>query len=248
MLELSDQVIAHVVRRRTPMLAACRRLYRSAGDSLRGYRYRHRFPPGVYLDVGARGGYQFWRHELGLGRGNVVIHAFEPNPASMVELLPYAERFPSLHLHAQAVSLADGKRRFHITRNPECATLLEPLAAVARQNALIPPDSLDVVEVIEVETITLQSFMQRERIERVELLKVDTEGHDLDVVRSAREDIRRIKRVKMEVQSGPEYYVGGTREEQAIAYLSERGFTLVERWDHPHGWAHDLTFQNNALR
>jgi hypothetical protein len=82
----------------------------------------------------------------------------------------------------------------------------------------------------------------------VELLKIDTEGHDLDVVRSAGDDIRRVKHIQLEVQSGPEYYVGGTREEQAIAYLAAHGFTLVRKWDHPHGWAHDLTFRNDALR
>ncbi|HKA13768.1 MAG TPA: FkbM family methyltransferase [Myxococcota bacterium] len=230
------------------MLAASGRLFRAATDSLRGFRYRHRFPPGVYIDVGARAGYSFWRKELGLGRGNVVVHAFEPNPASMADLLPYAERFPKLHLHPQAVSLENGKRRFHITRNPDCATLLEPIAEVAEQNALIPPHSLDVIETIEVETITLESFLQRERIESVELLKVDTEGHDLDVVKSAGDDIRRIKRIQMEVQSGPEYYVGGTRQEQAVAYLAGRGFCLVKKWDHPHGWAHDLTFEREPLR
>jgi FkbM family methyltransferase len=225
-----------------------RRAARAAASALRALRRRlRRFPPGVYIDVGARAGYPFWRDELGLGRAGVIVHAFEPNPASMAELLPYAERFPNLHLHALAVSLEDGKRRFHVTRNPDCATLLEPLPEVARLNPLIPPDSLEVVETIEVETTSLQTFLRRERIETVELLKIDTEGHDLDVARSAGDELRRIKRVKLEVQSGPEYYVGGTREEQAIAYMAGRGFSLVERWDHPHGWAHDLTFRNDSL-
>ena len=224
------------------------RLYRQVADSLRGYRYRRRFPPGIYLDVGARAGYLFWRKELGLGRGNVTVHAFEPNPASMAELLPYAQRFPKLHLHALAVSLENGKRRFHVTRNPDCATLNEPLPEVVRANEQIPSGSLDVLEMIEVQTITLQSFIARERIAVVELLKIDTEGHDLDVVRSAGDDIQRVKRIRLEVQSGPEYYVGGTREEQAVAYLGARGFTLIEKWNHPHGWAHDLTFRNEALR
>ena len=224
------------------------RLYQQAADALRGMIYHRRFPPGVYLDVGARAGKRFWRRELGLGRGNVTVHAFEPNPASMAELLPYAAKWPRLHLHPLAVSLENGKRRFHITRNPDCATLLEPVPEVAERNAMIPSGSLDVIETIEVETITLQSFFARERIQAVQLLKVDTEGHDLDVLRSAGDDIRRVKRIQIEVQSGPEYYVGGTREEQAVEYLAAHGFTLVNKWDHPHGWAHDLTFRNDALR
>src|SRR5262245_2685187 len=85
-------------------------------DELR-HRLRH-FPRGVYIDVGARSGYPFWREELGLGHRGVVVHAFEPNPASMAELRPFALRFRDLHLHAMAVSLEDGKRRFHVTRNP----------------------------------------------------------------------------------------------------------------------------------
>jgi FkbM family methyltransferase len=227
------------------MLAASRQ---RLADSLWGFRHRHRFKPGVYIDVGARAGFPFWREELGLGRSKVVVHAFEPNPASMAELLPYAARFRALHLHPQAVSLENGRRRFHVTRNPDCATLLQPIAEVAEQNSMIPPGSLDVLETIEVETITLQSFLQREGIETVELLKIDTEGHDLDVVRSAGDDIRRIQRIKMEVQSGPEYYAGATRQEQAVAYLSDRGFRLVKKWDHPHGWAHDLTFARETPR
>ena len=105
-----------------------------------------------------------------------------------------------------------------------------------------------MLETIEVRDDHAASFFARERIDAVELLKIDTEGPDLDVVRSAGDDIRRVKQIQLEVQSGPEYYVGGTREEQAVAYLAAHGFTLVRKWDHPHGWAHDLTFRNDALR
>ncbi len=229
------------------MLTSPRHVYRSAADSLRALWSGRPVPTRVYIDVGARNGFRYWRRRLGLGRRNVVVHAFEPNPASMAELAPYAARFPGLHLYPMAVSLENGKSRFHVTRNPECATLLEPLPEIARQNAQIPADSLDVVEVIEVETITLQSFLEREGIERVELLKIDAEGHDLDVARSAGDAIRRVVKVRMEVQSGPEYYVGGSREEEAVAYMGGHGFDLAKKYTHPHGWAHDLTFRNRAL-
>lgn len=224
-------------------MTSLRHVHRSAADALRAlWPGRRR----LCIDVGARNGFSLWQR-FGLGRRNVVIHAFEPNPVSMAEIAPYADRFPGLRLHPMAVSLENGKSRFHVTRNPECATLLETRPEVVQQNAEIPAGSLDVLEVIEVETIRLDTFLEREGIERVDLLKIDAEGHDLDVVRSAGDAIRRVVKLRMEVQSGPTMYVGDSREQEAVAYLAQHGFALTKKYTHPHGWAHDLTFRNRAL-
>ncbi|MHA2220337.1 MAG: FkbM family methyltransferase [Candidatus Hodarchaeales archaeon] len=198
----------------------------------------------VYIDIGAKDGLAYWEKDFGLGKPNVIVYAFEANPDVFKRLKRHEKTYNNLHVYQQAVSLKNGVATFYITQNPECCTLLTPLNEITNQNEEIPRDSLKVVKKVIVETITLKRFMENENIKSVEFLKIDTEGNDLNVVKSAAEYIKRVKNIKLEVQSGPEYYVGSSGEKETVEYLSSFEFSLIGKYDHPHGWAHDLTFRN----
>ena len=47
------------------------------------------------------------------------------------------------------------------------------------------------VKTAQVQTMTIDKFMEREKLARIDLLKIDTEGHDPFVIRGARETLRK---------------------------------------------------------
>lgn len=46
---------------------------------------------------------------------------------------------------------------------------------------------------VRVKTMTIDSFVEKERIERVDFIKIDTEGAEREIIKGARETIKRFK-------------------------------------------------------
>lgn len=83
----------------------------------------------------------------------------------------------------------------------------------------------------------------------IEMLKVDTQGRDLQVVKSAGLAIRRVKTVVVEVLLKPAYEGEGAEkpgtEQEFIDYLGSHGFALVKRFNvYPNQQQEDLEFEN----
>jgi FkbM family methyltransferase len=103
--------------------------------------------------------------------------------------------------------------------------------------------------VIHVPAIRLDSFMRREGIERVEFLKIDAQGADFAVLRSAGERLAHIDRIQLEVAVTPlQLYVGAAGKATIVEYLAARGFRLSGTEVQSHGQEENLTFENYAQR
>lgn len=139
--------------------------------------------PLVVLDLGARGGV----HELGEPKGLMRIFGFEPNEAECKPL--QLEWRTSGYLEARflpvAVAGEAGTGRLVITRAPGASSFLEPdpetLRPFGPRAELFEP-----VAVEEVPTTTLDRFAAEEQLSYVDLVKIDTEGSELEVIRGGR--------------------------------------------------------------
>lgn len=85
----------------------------------------------------------------------------------------------------------------------------------------------------------------------IEFLKVDTQGRDLQVVKSAGPALRRIKTVQVEVLLKPAYEGEGAErpgtEQEFIDYLAQQGFALTKRFDvYTNREQEDLEFENRT--
>ncbi|WP_301588925.1 FkbM family methyltransferase [Sabulicella glaciei] len=136
---------------------------------------------GTVLDVGANtGAYAVALRRLApLAR----ILAFEPHPATRAVL---EERLAGTGVEIQAAALGDTRGR---------ARLFDFATADGSTQASLSRDSVALYEeeVVEhaVAATTLDHFLDANGIGTVAFLKVDTEGHDLHVLRGARESIAR---------------------------------------------------------
>ena len=127
-------------------------------------------------DVGANVG--LWSRSLlaaaaAAGRaGDVRLHAFEPEPEAYARLARSLDGTTAV-LSAAALSDHDGTSQLHVV-GP---------AAGTNSLHLAPGDTATAEPV---RTITLDSYSVRSGIPRFELVKIDTEGHDLTVLRGTR--------------------------------------------------------------
>lgn len=119
---------------------------------------------GVVLDLGANKG---TFSKTVRKRYGWRCYAVEPNPAVWREI----ESDEDLQTFNLAVSDRDGPVDLNLSGNTESSSLL-PLSA--------EPSSM----VVRVEAVTLPTFLQRQQIPRVDLLKVDIEGAEIRLFQS----------------------------------------------------------------
>jgi FkbM family methyltransferase len=103
------------------------------------------------------------------------IHAFEPVALTRQRLsaaVASRARGGLVKVHALALSDRSGRAKMGI------------VSSTGGRNSLVTTE-LEPSDVIEVETMTLAEFFSQHRIDRVQLVKVDAEGHDLAILKGA---------------------------------------------------------------
>jgi hypothetical protein len=87
---------------------------------------------------------------------------------------------------------------------------------------------LEVVATLSVPTIRLDTFLNQAGILKVAYLKIDAQGSDLAVVRSAGERLKDIERICLEVQITPvPLYRNASQKQEVVEFLTKAGFKLV---------------------
>ena len=96
---------------------------------------------------------------------------------------------------------------------------------------------------------TLDNYCSKNGVDKVDILKSDTQGFDLHVLRGAQRlfDTNRIGLVLIEINFGP-IYEGQSRFDEIYAFLSDRGFELVTFYElefrhHKASWTDALFVQ-----
>jgi FkbM family methyltransferase len=181
-------------------------------------------PPGaeqIWIDVGAHEG----EKTLAAARENpaLYVYAFEPNLAAASRLMGLLANYIVVPV---AVAEQNGSAEFYLNRYEGASSLLpfapEGLARWIRGGELV------VTKTLTVPTMRLDTFLDGAGIGRVHYLKIDAQGADLAVIRSAGARLKDIDRISLEVQTTPfELYQGASRKEDVLALLAA-GFELVE--------------------
>jgi FkbM family methyltransferase len=167
-------------------------------------------------DVGANVG--LWSRSLvataaAAGRsGDLKLHAFDPDAHAYEQLSRALDGAPVV-LNSVALSDHPGTSQFHVV-GPAIGT-----------NSLYQAPGVTVTTQT-VPTMTLDSYAAQSGIERLELVKIDTEGHDLTVLRGARTLLaeHRIAVVQFEYNHYWVYARGYLRD--AFEFLTEVGYLV----------------------
>lgn len=194
---------------------------RRHGFLLKRYPLRHLFRQldcGVVLDVGANAGQyaKELRSECGYG-GRIV--SFEPMAAAFRALTQAARSDPLWSVHHYGLGSSPGSRTIHIAGNSASSSLLEMLPAHvdgAPQSAFVGEEQVVIKRLDDV-------FDELCGADDRVMLKVDTQGFELDVLNGAQESLPRVAALELEMSLIP-LYEGAPLAEQLVGMLRAAGF------------------------
>lgn len=169
--------------------------------------------PGMtLLDVGANIGYYSIIASPILGdRGQ--IHAFEPVAQQYADLQANISRNNLKNIHAKKliVSEKSGMMTINLGGDDNSGT-----ASVA-----FAPSNNGRSETVE--TVSLDEYVAKNRL-KVDVIKVDVEGHELSVFKGARETLKQQKPILLAEVKQFLFKRAGTSREELYSFLSELGY------------------------
>ncbi len=167
------------------MFEIARYLFRAWKYRLRNERHEleylsTRVPTGgIAVDVGAhKGAYLFWLRKLVGAKGRVF--AFEPQPALARYLQDIVLRMGWTNVTVENLGVSSSAGRLPLFV-PSSRTGVSPGASLNPIAAARAQSTLDV------EVVRLDDYFAARNIERIDVLKCDVEGHELEVFRGAAE-------------------------------------------------------------
>lgn len=206
--------------------------------SVVAYMYRDRKgPTHTMLDVGAHVGTSAaYFHQLGWS-----IHCFEPDAKNRAKLEDRFDSIENVTIDARAVSDAPAQGISFFT-SPE-STGISGLLAFRKSHA--ESDRVDVT--------TLTEVIRTRGIERIDFLKIDVEGFDLNVLKGVPWDTILPEVIECEFEDAKTLKLGHTWTDVA-EFLCERGYTLyVSEW-HPiirygigHDWRRVVPYDGHSM-
>jgi FkbM family methyltransferase len=178
-------------------------------------------------DVGAnRGQFSLVCRHL---RPQACIVAFEPLPGPAAIYRALFGRDTRVKLHACALAPRRGEMTMHVSGWEDSSSLL-PISALQSKNF----PGTESVGICRVPVGPLLDFLQPDDLGRQNLLKIDVQGFELEVLKSAESLLAQFRWVYAECSSVP-LYEGQALAEEVIQWLKERQFDLIGRFNPTRG-------------
>lgn len=170
----------------------------------------------LVLDVGANVGQTIAKVRRALPGSR--IHAFEPNTTILDELKAQTSNLPNLIVKDVALGAACGTAEFHVNSVSELSSCF--LQGERRWGT--------VTRTIRVQIDTVDNYCAQNAIDKIDFLKIDAQGSELDVIRGSVGMIEenRVQLILTEINF-EEMYVGAPRFDAILGFLADRGFQMV---------------------
>ena len=188
----------------------------------------------LVFDVGANRGQTIERVRHYFGRP--VIHAFEPGRDAFGELQRRYGETADVILNNIALGPRQETRTFLDNDHDDMSSFLEPSATAWGEIRSRYP----------VDVITLDDYCERRRLDRIDILKIDTQGFDLPVLAGVERLLRAsaIHLIYTEIIFS-DMYKGLPRFDETYAFMADRGYALVSFYDFY--YQHDRASWTDAL-
>jgi FkbM family methyltransferase len=186
---------------------------------------RHR--PRVIFDVGANEGQTAIKFATMFGEA--LIYSFEPFHDAFMQLQKVALKHPRIH----PVESALGDKIESQTLRLNAASATNSLLPNAPEASTFQPEGMaDTKGVATVCVSTVDAYCRMHGVQSIDILKIDTQGYDLTVLRGAEQLIveNRVAIILAEVLFAP-LYVGQAYFHEIYDHLWRRGFRLVNLYD-----------------
>jgi len=173
----------------------------------------------IVLDVGANEGYYTLLASKCVGPGGRVI-GFEPSSRERRRLRMnlWMNRCTNVQVEGLAMGSVEGQMNLHVVESAETGC-----------NSLRPPDIKGKTRAFQVAVATLDQFLRRKEIQRIDFMKMDIEGAELSALQGATRLLRTLPRPLLlievfEIRTRP----WGYSSRDIVTLLSEAGYLLYK--------------------
>lgn len=175
------------------------------------------YVPNVILDIGSRDLDQ--SIEFSSVYNDAKIIAFEPNPPQYNICLDKSKPYLNIKVEQLAISNTSGTLDFYVTHgNVGASSLLKPMN--------VPFASTQDFTKITVPSVRLGEWLDKNNIDKVDIMWLDTQGVELDALKSMGDKIKQVKFIHCEASELP-YYEGHLLKTDLVKFLEENGFELI---------------------
>ena len=186
-----------------------------------------KFP--VFIDVGASDG-RVWLSWFKQSP-DAHIYAFEPDPRNFEKMQERQAGKPNVRMYDTAVSTVDSPSGipFYIS-NDRNSSSVYPYDQNNIRKWKYPPGRrlFKTIEQITVPAIRLDTLIKKERIRYVDFLKIDAQGHELEILKSLGKSITKVREIVVEASLTPfSIYDGQTNQKDEIMdFMTRNNFKL----------------------
>ena len=174
--------------------------------------------PLVVLDIGCRWGFEEKWKALG---SRVQLIGFDADAAECEALSRQAGE--GVRYVAASLGAAPGPARLFLAREPACSSLYPPDPDLIAERPELECTALS--STTEVELTTLDAWAAEAGIRSVDVLKLDTQGAELDILRGAQQLLGSVRALEVEVELNP-IYRGQPLFGDVDRFLREQDFVL----------------------
>lgn len=193
----------------------------------------------TWIDVGAHEGENTFPYAA--VNPNLLVYAFEPNLQVAARIMGRLRNYVVLPI---AIAETDGTAELNLNAYEQSSSLLP--ADDEGVKRWITELHFEVVGSVTVPTMRLDTFMNRAGIKSVDFLKIDAQGLDLEVVKSAGDRVRDVAKIQLEATvSSYRQYEGAAGRSEIIEYMESKGFRMADEEIQSHGQEANLTFLRN---
>jgi FkbM family methyltransferase len=172
----------------------------------------------VIFDVGANHGQSCTAYAAAFPQARIM--AFEPAPASFAKLSTNVGSMAGLALFNMALGEEDGGLDMHIS-------------GTSAMNRVVRPG--EKAQATQVRARRMDSFCAEYGVDHIDFLKIDTEGHDLAVLRGCGDFLPHIDFIQCEA-SANRYNSFHNAYAEIFAFMTENGFHLFKIYGQAFEW------------
>lgn len=174
----------------------------------------------VVIDVGANIG-QYGSEMRNIGYKGRII-SFEPTSEAFEKLSKTSKNDPAWEIYHSSLGERDGKTTINISKNSVSSSLLDSLSELTK----IAPNA-SFIKKEEIDIKKLDSVFNALNIDNKNIyLKIDTQGYESLVLEGAKESLKNILGIQLEMALIPSYE-GAITFQEMTAKLNSFGFKLV---------------------
>ena len=178
------------------------------------------------------------------------VYAIEPGKEEFIQLKENYKNDKRIIPLNYAIAEENGSKSLNCYHNGRFSSFLEfqkegEFYNFCQENV----ESFDnLKEKINVETKRLDTFIDENEISEIEFIKIDTQGYDLNVVKSLGKYIDKVKKIQLESQKQT-LYKNSPLKDEIISYMNNNNFKLIgnDYGEISKDFEEDLIFLNNKF-